>query len=667
MCEAIYYEAEKQGYNIDFAYCNNARSSFYTPSNSTLTYKDLFESFPFDNTVYVIKGKGSKWVSEINYKDSFVYNNGHSSIDSSTTYTIATLDYLAYHTNFYRDYDYFPNATEVGYLKKGNGDVYTYRDILADYIKANPNKVFNASDYSSSINKFTQPSKNPVFGDDPVITTNYGTETNPISVSQALDIAEEECTSSGDCTKQIVYCKGTVSDAGTVKSGYNENMYLEDSLTSETIRVYRIYYSGTLNVSIGDEIVIAGYIKNYSGNSIQFNSNNSINTTFIRKESGTGGGGGEQTANTYTIDSFGVSGTYTNNYDSFTTSNITLNAYDYNKSSTSSSLVLNKKTTYNSVSTLGGTISNVTKFNGISNITLTYKTTETAYLYYGTTAACDNSVSISPKSSLGSKTVTISDTNISYFRFAAGTANLTVSEIKIEAESLGSETVTTTSIAKKNRLSLKNYVVTNPSEGQQVSVPYEVNDNKQVVTSKTFTYHSFSWCESHQSQASQFALTDPKDVALYYTIFNKIPVNYGQLTDNTGGLDEFDECGTKDEVSDLFGSDARCVSSFVKTTGYMSDIPYNKAGGTKPVYYEFDVKLASYSVSSRQSGRLVGVSKGLSSYSGDTTNVCFYTDDHYATFQEYLNTGSYGDRFDTGDSSYYPTSYKYQAQTSFTI
>ena len=45
-------------------------------------------------------------------------------------------------------------------------------------------------------------------------------------------------------------------------------------------------------------------------------------------------------------------------------------------------------------------------------------------------------------------------------------------------------------------------------------------------------------------------------------------------------------------------------------------------------------------------GRVVAWENGWDSEGYDDSPVCVYTDDHYATFQEYMNTGAFGRRFD---------------------
>jgi hypothetical protein len=65
------------------------------------------------------------------------------------------------------------------------------------------------------------------------------------------------------------------------------------------------------------------------------------------------------------------------------------------------------------------------------------------------------------------------------------------------------------------------------------------------------------------------------------------------------------------------------------------------------VYYEFDVALdGTYDKDERGVGRVVSWANGWDAEGYDGAPVSVYTDDHYATFQEYLNTGEFGERFD---------------------
>ena len=155
---------------------------------------------------------------------------------------------------------------------------------------------------------------------------------------------------------------------------------------------------------------------------------------------------------------------------------------------------------------------------------------------------------------------------------------------------------------------------------------------------KTYTYYSKDYCYSNYDtiNKSEAFLTDPVDVCNYYLAFKEFPANY--VTS-----DEKETYGAK------FGSYARQVSTYHRTDGYATAVPYNnQPGQTAPLYYELDIALNnSYSLNSRGVGRVVAWKYGFSCYSDplEEIPVCLYTDDHYATFMEYNCRGSFLNRF----------------------
>ena len=149
MAKAIYDQAVSEGHNdICLSFLNEARNGL--PSQSW-TYSDLYESFPFDNKVYIAEITGSEFLNEIvnwNYiyrSPSFTSNY----IDPNGTYKIAVIDFIYLHTNKNRYYDFFPTTggTSTTMLSK------TYRVILKDWLVANQynsGKTLNPSDYETS-------------------------------------------------------------------------------------------------------------------------------------------------------------------------------------------------------------------------------------------------------------------------------------------------------------------------------------------------------------------------------------------------------------------------------------------------------------------------------------------------------------------------------------
>ena len=144
MAEAIAVEAKKEGFTVDFGYTNYGRASHY---NTTMTYSDLYNIFPFDNTVHIIEVTGKDAANMLRFKNNIYRADPTLQIRYEGKYKVACLDYLAYHCDNKRNYDFFPILTKLGKLTKNNED-YKYREIAKDYLLANKDKQFNADDYS---------------------------------------------------------------------------------------------------------------------------------------------------------------------------------------------------------------------------------------------------------------------------------------------------------------------------------------------------------------------------------------------------------------------------------------------------------------------------------------------------------------------------------------
>ena len=112
-CDAI-----KEYTNADFGICNTGgiRSAIYS---GTITYSDVFNVIPFDNTVFIIKIKGSDLNRAIN---SSLYVN-IDEIDANKTYTVAIISYV------YENY----NGFKENAIEEADTSI-LFRDIVADYI-----------------------------------------------------------------------------------------------------------------------------------------------------------------------------------------------------------------------------------------------------------------------------------------------------------------------------------------------------------------------------------------------------------------------------------------------------------------------------------------------------------------------------------------------------
>ena len=151
--KAMYQASISQGYDVSYAIVNKAREPLNGP---TITYETLFHSLPFDNVIYIINVLGKEIRNELNWISTSFYRGNNadalSALDDSKIYTIACIDYLAFHCNSNRDYNYFPSVTSIGYLTK-NDQYYTYREITADYMR-NTSGTISSSSYSDNLDHF---------------------------------------------------------------------------------------------------------------------------------------------------------------------------------------------------------------------------------------------------------------------------------------------------------------------------------------------------------------------------------------------------------------------------------------------------------------------------------------------------------------------------------
>ena len=150
MCKAIYDEAIKEGHtDVLLSFTNQARKSKY---GGSWTYADLYDAFPFDNVVYIADITGAEFKYEVKRYNYFYRSSSFTdtSIVDSKTYKIAVIDYVYFHTNSNRDYDYFSSTggTSTVTLTKN------YREILRDWLidnHYNTGTALRATDYSSDL------------------------------------------------------------------------------------------------------------------------------------------------------------------------------------------------------------------------------------------------------------------------------------------------------------------------------------------------------------------------------------------------------------------------------------------------------------------------------------------------------------------------------------
>lgn len=168
MCTAIHYEAKEEGYDDIFGVvCEGAEIPL---SKQSWVYEDLYNAFPNDYKIYIAK------IRFKNLQNAFGYANGehnryiyHIDVDTVQRFLwtdewqiVAIPDYLLFHQNLNREYDYFSfNDDEmeiIDVLEDVNGNALVHRDICANFIKHYPaSSGLNSSTYDPYKTKYKCP------------------------------------------------------------------------------------------------------------------------------------------------------------------------------------------------------------------------------------------------------------------------------------------------------------------------------------------------------------------------------------------------------------------------------------------------------------------------------------------------------------------------------
>ena len=295
---------------------------------------------------------------------------------------------------------------------------------------------------------------------------------------------------------------------------------------------------------------------------------------------------------------------------------------------------------------LGGSIYNTTSIELIKKMTIEYKTSiangeDKPTLYYGVNGY---TYSLDLDYSQSYKTVTFGDMKEArYFKIESGNARVDIKSIQFECEEIEGRKA----FARKSSGDGQYRAHPAAYDGDLISgvskadAPIEVSINNgqySIISSRTYTYYTYEYVVEHPEIAAEASVITPVDIANYYALFKQIPANFVSY-------------GMKDDemAQRLFGRGLRIVSSYDRTDGYLRHLPYERGESTgKPFYYEFDLALNDdYSPDDRSVGRLVILVTGFKGedYRKGADVVSLLTDDHYSTFQEFNNLGSFMTRF----------------------
>ena len=303
---------------------------------------------------------------------------------------------------------------------------------------------------------------------------------------------------------------------------------------------------------------------------------------------------------------------------------------------------------FENIQSLEGMFYNISPIYGISTIEITYKTisaNKKPILRFGKNYLLQEFLEMDIENQKSTTHVyDVYDCN--FFKIETNKADMEINKIVIKYTGIKTDydNKYLSSGLNINRLNPTSY--DDVYDGLTVRVPTKVSYNNStysVLEEKEYTYYSYEYISSHTNLANKAAYTDPMDVAIYFNTFKTYPANYVSKSNYRTAYQ-------------LFKTNTRCVSQYDRTDGYATNIPYVRNTYTgKPIYYECDIALDdSYSSSNRGSARVVVWLEGFNQQYAINYNdspVSLYTDDHYSTFSEYLNDGSFGKIFNAEQNS----------------
>ncbi len=266
-----------------------------------------------------------------------------------------------------------------------------------------------------------------------------------------------------------------------------------------------------------------------------------------------------------------------------------------------------------------GALYNITPIK-LKTIELTYTTSSSdSKVYYGDKTSTDKYAIIEASSNQITESFKLD--NSLYFRITSGSEGLTIYSLTINYSKVTSSYTAETQTSY--RIEYAKYSGDLVSGSSQVTVPIgDVVDGEFVkINEKTLTYYDQTTVISNSIQPSVCSYTDPFDVAAYILAFGVAPVNY--YSDDTS-------------VKTYFGNYARKQSYYDYNSGYVNAI--DGVDGSSG-YTEYDIYYPGKSI--RGVGRVVVFNSGPYS----NASLAVYTDDHYATFQEFSGFG-FNYRFD---------------------
>jgi 5'-nucleotidase / UDP-sugar diphosphatase len=147
-CKAIYEKYKSSHSDLVLAMENSQRASL---ESGTISYSSLYKATPFMNKIVIAKVLGQDIMNEASYNKTYTGDaTTYGTLNASTYYTVAVIDYLVYHQNIYKSYDYFPSLLESNVVAEYNA--YPV-DITFDYF-ASLGGTISASSFDDSATGF---------------------------------------------------------------------------------------------------------------------------------------------------------------------------------------------------------------------------------------------------------------------------------------------------------------------------------------------------------------------------------------------------------------------------------------------------------------------------------------------------------------------------------
>ena len=283
VCNAIadYAVANYPQTPIALAMVNDARNNI---GGGTITYTQLYEALPFDNTVYIAKVRGWDILNEASYGN-YIWRVTGEAINGNNYYYIAVIDYLLFHQNSDRDYNYFRSAFQSGFEPipiendKYAAGTFNYRIITRDWMlsKQADGSIINVADYTdynanTNVDLLTQ---NVTFdGGSNLVVEHSGTIYDPYTVADATILARGVTDAA---YAMEGYLKATVTSVNeavfSTLDGSVRKVYVSDS-EGNSLQLYWIRKSedvadywnqNDFELHVGDEVVLYGKFITYNG------------------------------------------------------------------------------------------------------------------------------------------------------------------------------------------------------------------------------------------------------------------------------------------------------------------------------------------------------------------------------------------------------------------